>query len=303
VDDTLIADALLRAARDELAQLLAKPLAPGLYLVATPIGNLSDITLRALAVLAQADLVYCEDTRHSRKLLDRFSLRPKLRAYHEHNAEEARPAILSALAEGKRLALISDAGTPLISDPGYKLVRVALADGHRVFGIPGASATLTALVASGLPSDTFTFAGFLPVKAGARVERLEVLRTAPGTLIIFEAPGRVGATLSAMAGVFGAACPGAVARELTKLHEEMHTGTLAELANWAGTDELRGEVVILVAPERTGASEASDDAVAAALAGSSGTLRDRVDAVSISLGVNRKRVYALALRQQQQDEP
>ena len=287
---------LLRAARDELAQHLAKPLAPGLYLVATPIGNLGDITLRALAILASADLLYCEDTRHSRKLLDRYSLRPTLRAYHEHNAEEARPAILAALAQGRRIALISDAGTPLISDPGYKLVRAALAEGHRVFGVPGASATLTALVASGLPSDAFTFAGFLPVKQAARLERLEELRAAPGTLIVFEAPGRVGATLAAMSEVFGPACRAAVGRELTKLHEEMRTGTLAELLDWAGADDLRGEVVILAAPERAGARDVTDADILAALATGAGqTLRDRVDAVAASLGANRKRVYALAL--------
>ena len=249
-----------------------------------------------MATLAQCDLLYCEDTRHSRKLLDRYALRPKLRAYHEHNAEEARPAILGELAQGRRIALISDAGTPLISDPGYKLVRAALADGHRVISIPGASATLTALVASGLPSDTFTFAGFLPVKAGARAERLEELRTAPGTLVLFEAPGRVAATLGAMSETYGPTCPAAVGRELTKLHEEMRTGTLAELAEWARADDLRGEVVILAAPLRTGAAEVTDAAIEAALAAATGTLRDRVDAVAAGLGVHRKRVYALALK-------
>ncbi len=298
MDNTPPPDApVLRAVNDELAQLLAKPLAPGLYLVATPIGHLGDITLRALAVLAAADRLYCEDTRHSRKLLDRYSLRPSLRAYHEHNADEARPAILAELARGARVALISDAGTPLISDPGFKLVRAAIEAGHKVVSIPGASATLTALVASGLPTDCFTFVGFLPVKAGARSERLAELRDAPGTLVLFEAPGRVAATLLAMVEAFGASTPAAVGRELTKLHEEMRTGTLAELADWAGADDLRGEVVILAAPMRAAVREATDAEVEAALTLSgTGSLRDRVDAVAASLGANRKRVYALALK-------
>ncbi len=295
-DSTVPHAALQRAVQGELAQLLAKPLSAGLYLVATPIGHLGDITLRALAILASVDLVYCEDTRHSRKLLDRYSLRPTLRAYHEHNASEARPAMLAELARGARVALISDAGTPLISDPGYKLVRAVLAEGGRVIGIPGASATLTALVASGLPTDCFTFAGFLPVKAGARAERLTELAAAPGTLVVFEAPGRTAATLQAMATIFGATTPAAVGRELTKLHEEMRLGTLAELAIWAEADELRGEVVILAAPLRAGVGAVTDAAIEAALAaGASGTLRDRVDAVAASLGVPKKRVYALAL--------
>jgi len=289
--------ALLRAAHDELALLLAKPLAPGLYLVATPIGHLGDITLRALATLATADVVYCEDTRHSRKLLDRYNLRSTLRAYHEHNASEARPAILAELGRGARVALVSDAGTPLISDPGYKLVRMVLAEGGRVFGIPGASATLTALVASGLPTDCFTFAGFLPVKAGARAERLAQLAAAPGTLVLFEAPGRVAATLAAMTDIYGSVTPAAIGRELTKLHEEMRTGTLAELAAWADADDLRGEVVILVAPLRDGAREVTDAVILAALtAGAGASLRDRVDAVAASLGAPKKRVYALALK-------
>ena len=293
---------LLRASRLELARLLAKAPAPGLYLVATPIGNLGDITLRALATLAQADILYCEDTRHSRILLDRYGLRTKLNAYHEHNAEEARPAIVAALTSGRSVALISDAGTPLISDPGYKLVRSALTEGVQVFAIPGASATLTALVASGLPTDCFTFAGFLPVKAGARAERLAELAGAStgalGTLVLFEAPSRVAATLKAMAEAFGPAAPAAIGRELTKLHEEVRTGALGELAEWAQANELRGEVVILAAPDRSAAHAATDADIASALATlPDGTLRDRVDAVAEQLGVARKRVYALALKQ------
>ena len=293
---------LLRASRLELARLLAKAPAPGLYLVATPIGNLGDITLRALATLAQADILYCEDTRHSRILLDRYGLRTKLNAYHEHNAEKARPAIVAALTSGRSVALISDAGTPLISDPGYKLVRSALAEGVQVFAIPGASATLTALVASGLPTDCFTFAGFLPVKAGARAERLAELAGAStgalGTLVLFEAPSRVAATLKAMAEAFGPAAPAAIGRELTKLHEEVRTGALGELAEWAQANELRGEVVILAAPDRSAAHAATDADIASALATlPDGTLRDRVDAVAEQLGVARKRVYALALKQ------
>ena len=289
--------ALLRAANGQLAQLLARPLAAGLYLVATPIGHLGDVTLRALAVMATAGQVYCEDTRHSRKLLDRYGLRRRLRTYQEHNAEQERPAILAQLAAGGSVALLSDAGTPLVSDPGYKLVRDTLAAGGKVFSIPGPSAVLAAVTQSGLPSDCFTFAGFLPVKPGPRSRRLWELLTTPGTLVLFEAPGRVAATLTALGEVFGTDRPAAVARELTKLHEEMRTGSLAELRIWAETEEVRGEAVILVAPVRQGETEASDQAIVLELNGETGgTLRDRVDAVATRLRSPRKRVYDLALR-------
>lgn len=288
---------VLVAVARELAGLMARPLAPGLYLVATPIGHLADVSLRALAILCTADHVYCEDTRHSRKLLDRYSIRRALRTYHEHNGEAERPAILAGLRAGHSLALISDAGTPLVSDPGFKLVREAVAANLPVYAIPGASAVLAALTASGLPSDCFTFAGFLPVKQGQRLERLRELAEAAGTLIFFEAPGRVAATLMALSDVFGSDCPAAVGRELTKLHEEMHTGSLAGLLRWAQASDMRGEAVILVAPVRSRHNDATDEEISQALTDlDAGTLRDRVDCVATRLRAARKRVYDIALR-------
>src|SRR5262245_29407987 len=168
------------------SEIAARPLEPVLYLVATPIGNLGDITIRALETLAAADIVACEDTRVTRVLLDRYAIGQRPTPYHEHNADEAGPRLITALAEGRSVALVSDAGTPLVSDPGYRLVEQALAAGIKVVPIPGASAVLAALTASGLPSDAFLFAGFLPTRAGQRRSRLEELRTAPATLIVFE---------------------------------------------------------------------------------------------------------------------
>lgn len=285
-----LAHRLAEAARG----LIATPLAPGLHLVATPIGNLGDITVRALAALALADLVYCEDTRHSRTLLAHYGIDRALQPYHEHNAERERPRILAALAEGRSVALISDAGTPLVSDPGYKLVRAALDDGHAVTSLPGASAVLAGLVASGLPTDAFLFAGFLPPKSAARRTRIGELARVPATLVLFEAPSRVGAALDDLADVLGPRIA-AVARELTKRFEEVRRGTLPELAEWAREGEVRGEIVLLIAP---GAAEAASDetiraAVAAALETES--VRDAVRRVAQSLGVPRSRVYDIAI--------
>ena len=230
------------------AEIIARPLTPALYLVATPIGNLGDITLRALETLAAADVLACEDTRVTRILLDRYGIRQRPLAYHEHNAAEAGPKLLAALADGKSVALVSDAGTPLVSDPGFRLVEQVLQAGFRVIPIPGPSAVLAALTASGLPSDTFLFAGFLPVKDGQRRSRLEELKAVPATLIFFESPRRLSNTLVAMADVYGAR-PAAVGRELTKTFEEMRTGSLAELAQfYAAADTPRGEIVICVGP-------------------------------------------------------
>ncbi len=230
------------------AEIIARPLTPALYLVATPIGNLGDITLRALETLAAADVLACEDTRVTRILLDRYGIRQRPVAYHEHNAAEAGPKLLAALAGGKSVALVSDAGTPLVSDPGFRLVEQVLQAGFRVIPIPGPSAVLAALTASGLPSDTFLFAGFLPVKEGQRRSRLEELKAVPGTLIYFESPRRLSNTLVAMAEIYGAR-PAAVGRELTKTFEEMRTGSLAELAQlYAAADTPRGEIVICVGP-------------------------------------------------------
>ncbi|EXL02556.1 16S rRNA methyltransferase [Aquamicrobium defluvii] len=231
------------------AEFPARPLGPALYLVATPIGNLGDITVRALETLAAADVLACEDTRVSRVLLERYGIRRRTTAYHEHNAAEAGPRLIAALEEGRSVALISDAGTPLVSDPGYRLVGEALERGLRVVPIPGPSAALAALTVSGLPSDAFLFAGFLPVKAGQRRARLEQWQAVPATLIFFESPRRVADTLDAMAQVLGAGRRAAVCRELTKTFEEARHGSLQELAaHYASADTPKGEVVICVGP-------------------------------------------------------
>ena len=278
----------------ELEARLATPLPPGLHLVATPIGNLGDITLRALAALALADRLYCEDTRQSQKLLNRFGISRRLDIYHEHNAERERPRILEALGRGQTVAMISDAGTPLISDPGYKLVRAAIEADHAVYAIPGASAPLAAIVASGLPTDAFHFAGFLPSKAGARRERIEALALTPGTLILFEAPSRLAEALAELVGIMGPR-QAVVARELTKLNEHHHRGTLTELATWAADAHVKGEIVIVIAPRAE--QPATDEAILAVLepALAAGSVRDAAASVAARLGVSRSRVYDLAL--------
>ena len=288
-------DAIADRARAVLREALAAKLSPGLHIVATPIGNLADMTLRALSVLARADVIYCEDTRHSRTLTAHFAIATPLRPYHEHNADAARPEILRALKDGKAIALISDAGTPLVSDPGYKLVREALAAGYTVTSLPGPSAVMAALAQSGLPTDTFLFSGFLPTKQGARQTRLRELATVPATLVFFEAPGRVEDTLNEMANVY----PGrelAIARELTKLHEEVRGGAAEVLIAWAKAAAPRGEFVILVAPPDAGA-EATDETIRAHLTTTLAdlSLRDAVKAVSEGLSVQRSRVYDLAI--------
>jgi 16S rRNA (cytidine1402-2'-O)-methyltransferase len=230
-------------------EIAARPLEPALYLVATPIGNLADITLRALETLAAADIVTCEDTRVTRILLDRYGIRRRTTPYHEHNAAEAGPRLIAALSSGQSVALVSDAGTPLVSDPGFRLVGQAIEAGIRVVPIPGPSAVLAALTASGLPSDAFLFAGFLPVKDGQRRTRLDALKAVPATLIFFESPRRVADTLAAMADVLGEKRPAAIGRELTKTFEETRTGTLGGLAaHYRDADTPRGEIVICVGP-------------------------------------------------------
>jgi 16S rRNA (cytidine1402-2'-O)-methyltransferase len=238
----------------------ARPLEPALYLVATPIGNLSDITIRALETLAAADIVACEDTRVTRVLLDRYGIRQRSMPYHEHNADEAGPRLVAALDQGRSVALVSDAGTPLVSDPGYRLVERALAAGIRVVPIPGASAVLAALTASGLPSDTFLFGGFLPVKGGQLRSRLEALKSAEATLIFFESPRRLAETIEAMAATFGGERRAVVARELTKHFEELRRGTLDELAaHYREAATPKGEIVICVAPPMAQNAAAPED--------------------------------------------
>jgi 16S rRNA (cytidine1402-2'-O)-methyltransferase len=235
----------------------ARPLKPALYIVATPIGNLGDITLRALNVLAAADLVACEDTRVSSVLLRHYGISTRLLPYHDHNAAAQRPKLLAALAEGQAVALVSDAGTPLISDPGYRLVIEARAAGHEVVPIPGASSVLAALVVAGLPSDRFLFAGFLPPKQTARLKRLEELAAVPATLIFFESGPRLGEALADMAAALGAR-EAAVTRELTKTFETVRPGTLAGLAAEFADRPPKGEIVIVVGPPAVAAVSVAD---------------------------------------------
>lgn len=227
----------------------AGPLEPALYVVATPIGNLGDMSLRGLEVLAGADMVACEDTRVSRVLLSRYGITAKPTAYHEHNADRVGPRLLEALEAGSSVALVSDAGTPLVSDPGFRLVEQALDKGLRVVPIPGASAPLAALVASGLPSDSFFFGGFLPSRDKARRARLEEIASVPATLLLFESPHRLAKTLLACVDVLGRDRGAAVCRELTKMYEEVRRGSLGELAeHYDAHSDVKGEIVLVIAP-------------------------------------------------------
>ena len=220
---------------------------PGtLYVVATPIGNLEDITHRAIRVLGEVDLIACEDTRHTRKLLDRYGITTKTISYHEHNEQERSRELIDLLAGGTNLAVVSDAGTPGISDPGFRLVRLAIARELSVVPVPGPSALITALVASGLPTDEFFFGGFLPARSGARRTRLNELRSIPSTLIFYEAPHRLAAALSDAHEILGER-EAVVARELTKLHEEISRGRLSELAaRFSSGENARGEIVLII---------------------------------------------------------
>ena len=233
----------------------------GLYIVATPIGNLRDITLRALDVLAGADTILAEDTRHTGKLLGAYDMKVRLISYHDHNAAGRIPAVLDWLEEGKIIALVSDAGTPLISDPGFKLVRAVRKAGFGVFPVPGASSLLAALMGAGLATDKFTFCGFLPLKTAARQTALRDLQTATGTLIFFETGPRMATTLAAIETMLGRRSI-VIARELTKIHEEFLHGSPGDLMERIHANPLRGEMVLLVAPADTPAtwSDAQIDA-------------------------------------------
>jgi 16S rRNA (cytidine1402-2'-O)-methyltransferase len=270
-------------------------LAPGLHIVATPIGNLGDITLRALAALAGADLIACEDTRVTRKLLDRYAIATPLTPYHDHNAAQARPALLRRLAEGAAIALVSDAGTPLISDPGFKLVRAAHDAGHPVTTLPGASSLLAALAVAGLPTDQFLFAGFLPPKAAARRSRIAELGRIRATLVLFETGPRLTATLADLAAGLGPR-EATVCRELTKLHEEIRRGDLETLAQNCAASELRGEIVLVIGPPSAPVEVSLSDADALlrqALARVS--LKDAVGEVAEATGLPRRELYQRAL--------
>jgi len=275
-------------------------LAPGLHIVATPIGNLGDITLRALATLAGADLIACEDTRVTRKLLDRYAIVTPLTPYHDHNAQAARPKLVQRLGDGAAIALVSDAGTPLISDPGYKLVRAAQEAGHPVTALPGASALVTALTVAGLPTDQFLFAGFLPPKQAARRARIAELARIPATLVLYETGPRIAATLADLAAGLGRR-EASLCRELTKLHEEIKRGALADLAQSLAGIELRGEIVLVIAPPEAEPADAQDTDALLRAALTRVSVKDAVGEVADATGLPRRDVYqrALALAKEQ----
>jgi 16S rRNA (cytidine1402-2'-O)-methyltransferase len=284
-------------------QLLSAPkAAPGLHLVSTPIGNLGDITLRALETLAGVDIIACEDTRITRRLTERYGIAALLKPYHEHNAALARPKILERLAQGASIALVSDAGTPLISDPGFKLVREACAAGHAVIALPGASSVLAALAVAALPTDRFFFEGFLPSKQAARRARIGELARIDATLVMFESGNRIGESLRDLADIIGMR-DAAICRELTKLHEEVRRAPLPELAKSADELETRGEFVLVIGPPAPSAGVMGQDDLDEVLRGA--LKRDSVkDAVAHAVEVSgrpRREIYARALELVRQD--
>ena len=280
----------------------AEPLAPGLHVVATPIGNMGDITVRALSALAAAETVLCEDTRTSGKLMERFAIRTKLSPYHEHNAQKVRPHILERLKQGAAIALISDAGMPLVSDPGYRLVKEAAELGIPVTACPGASAVLTGLALSGLPTDRFLFAGFVPQKQGERKRLFAEFAPLKATLIFFESPHRIVETLHDLS----EALPGrsvAVTRELTELHEEVLRGSAGEIAaELEGRPSVKGEITLLVGPptEEEAVSEADlEEAISQAL--SAMPASKAASDIARRFGLNRSDIYQRILARKESD--
>ncbi len=291
----------------EMAPGGARPLSSGLYVVATPIGNLGDITLRALEVLRRVDRIACEDTRQTQKLLNRFGIATPAVSCHEHNERERAVELIEAMKAGARIALVSDAGTPGISDPGNWLVAQAVAAGVAVIPIPGANAALAALVASGLPAAEFHFVGFLPEKSGARRTRLEALLAeikasgAPRTLVFYEAPHRILATLTDLEAVWGGGSRIVLARELTKVHEEFLRGTVAEVRKeLAGREQVRGEFVVLVAAQLRAVSAAHPgenaaptvaESIARLRAGTGADEKEALKALARERGVSKSELY------------
>ena len=303
VDYPLLARKLIEASGDMKPSKLSNyseeasneaTLSPGLYIVATPIGHTGDISLRALLTLADVDMIACEDTRTSGSLLARYGIKKQLISYHDHNDDEKRPILLKDLLAGKTLALISDAGMPLISDPGYKLVRESRALGIKVTVIPGANAALTALAGSGLPTYQFLFAGFLPPKTAARQKAIARLKAVPATLVFYESPQRLSETLKDLSIVLGQKREASVARELTKLFEETRNNNLSELATYYEQHDVKGEIVILIGPPPEDEITFDLDAL---LLDHLKTLsvRDAVDAVGEITGSKKSDIYARAL--------
>jgi 16S rRNA (cytidine1402-2'-O)-methyltransferase len=276
----------------------APALAQGLHITATPIGNLGDVTLRALATLAAADVVLCEDTRVTARLLDRYGIKVPMKPYHEHNAERVRPAIIAALQAGAAYALVSDAGVPLVSDPGYRLVRACIDESVAITALPGASATLTALALSGLPTDCFTFLGFLPAKGKARHDFLMQFKAVPSTLIAFESPHRIVDALADVGMALGNRRV-SMARELTKLHEEVLRGTAEDVrTNLAARESIKGEIVLVIGPPEDEAPVASVEEVEGAI---TTALQDHSASkaaalVSKTFGLSKDDIYARILR-------
>lgn len=276
----------------------AEALSPGLYVVATPIGNLRDVTFRALATLAAADAVLAEDTRVTRTLLMHYGITTPLVAYHEHSNAAVRERMVLRLQAGEALALVSDAGTPLVSDPGFKLVQAAIAAGIAVLPIPGPSAVMTAIVAAGLPTDRFFFEGFLPQKAGARRNRLSALASVPGTLVVFESPHRLPDMLADSAAILGGDRPAVVARELTKFYETIRRGSLGTLARiFAEEGAPKGEVVVVIGASESEVPEETDEALDARLVAmlAQHSIKDAAALVADETGRPKRDVYARAL--------
>lgn len=278
--------------------------APGLYLVATPIGNARDITLRSLDILANADVLAAEDTRSLKRLLEIHGIalngRPVL-AYHDHNGAKMRPRIMAELAEGKSVAYASEAGTPMISDPGFDLLRGAIEEGHPATAAPGAAAVIMALTVAGLPTDRFLFAGFLPNASGARKKTLTELAGVPATLAFYESPKRIAGMLGDAAEVLGADRKAVVCRELTKKFEETRRGTLSELASYYGENTAKGEIVVLI--DRGHSENISESDVTTALEEALKTMsvRDASDFVAKMLGQPRRPIYQQAMKMRNDD--
>ena len=273
-------------------------LAPGLYLVATPLGAARDITLRALDLLSSADLLAAEDTRSLRRLMDIHGVPLEGRsivAYHDHNGDKARPKLLAALAQGKSVVYASEAGTPMVADPGFDLARAAVAEGHALVSAPGPSAVITALTLAGLPTDAFHFSGFLPATASKRKTALRALKTVPGTLVFYESPKRVATMLADAAEILGPEREAALCRELTKKFEETLRGSLGDLAQTAADKPLKGEIVVLIGRGNSETVSEVDLESLLRAALTERSVRDAADVVSAETGMKRRLVYQRAL--------
>lgn len=292
--DKLNANALNSAVENTLKSQMGMPLQPGLYLVATPIGNLADISIRALSILAKVDIIYCEDTRHSKKLFEHYAIKAQLKSYHDHDGHKKRTQILNDLKDGLRIALISDAGTPLISDPGFKLVRDVVEHGFHIESLPGASAAMVALTVSGLPTDRFLFEGFLAAKQTQRMKQLEKLKTIEASLIFFETANRLDKSLADMYDILGKR-EAVVARELSKKYETLIRGDLCSLTQTFHETTVKGEIVIVVAPPLKKVVSDQDILFALQERFQNYSMRDNVKKVTEELEVSKNRVYNLAL--------